>query len=132
MKKQILSSTFFILSFLSLNAFAHLPGVTLLSSKTDMSPGLKGGFVETSFEHPDIGSGGARAYAQASSAYGRKNENIRISGQHNYIIENRSGKSQYYEVEYRVTLDDGRFIRKQDVLRIDNNSIERGGASSYM
>ena len=128
------STAITLLSAISIHAVAA-SGVTVISSKTEMSPGFHGGFITrdatlTANHYRTIGN--AHAYAKANSAYGHKNENIRITGDHAYIIENRSGKPQYYDVEYRLMLADGRFIRRQDTVRIDNNSIAKANTSSYM
>lgn len=134
MKKIWVYFIFGLLSIFHVSAFAYPPGVTLISSKLEMSPGLRGGYIDkpvSSIATSKSVAGGARAYAKARHGYGRANDNVKIDSDHNYIIENRSGTTQYYEIEYRIILQDGRFIRKQDVVAIMNNQSARGGSYLY-
>ncbi len=117
--------------FFSFNAYAYGPGVTLLSSKVEMSPGIQGGFIEKNSPSLLGQNGSAQAFAQASSVFGKKAENIRINGSHAYIIQNKTGHGQNYVIEYKLTLNDGRFIRKSDIVLINDNTVSRGAAVSY-
>ncbi|EKD70468.1 MAG: hypothetical protein ACD_46C00525G0002 [uncultured bacterium] len=134
MKKYLCIVMSLLLSISCLNAYAYSSGVTLMSSKTEMSPGLQGGFIEkpTSISYAkNQMTGNAHAYAKGRSSFGHMKENIKIEGEHGYIIENRSGQPQYYEIEKRLVLQDGRFIRKQDTIRIENNAVDKGNSVSF-
>lgn len=132
MKKIIVLLRYLTLCLFSFNAYAYGPGITLLSSKIEMSKDVQGGFSETSTPINLTANGGAKAYAKASAAHGKKGENIRITGSHGYVIENRSGHMQQYMIEYKIMTNDGSFIRKSDVVLVQDKAVERGTAASYM
>lgn len=131
MKKIINLLSFVTLFLFALSTYAYGPGVKLLSSKIEMSPGMQGGFKEQETMPPLTANGSARAYAKAAPVFGKKTENITVSGSHAYIIENRTGRAQNYVLEYKLSMGDGRFIRKTDIVLLNDNTSARGSASSY-
>lgn len=131
MKLLVSLFRYVFLFFVPFSAYAYGPNVKLLSSKVEMSKGMQGGFIETEPPFNFLSNGSAKAFAQAGAIYGKRDNNIRINGSHGFIIENRTGSSQNYLIEYKITLSDGRFIRKSDLILIPDNAIERGAAISY-
>lgn len=123
--------SYLTLFLFSLNTFAYGEGVQVLSSKTTMSPGMHGGFVENTSQPNLTGNGNAKAYADAKPAFGNKSDNITINGSHSFVIENRSGKAQRYMIEYKLSLHDGRFIRKSDIVLVNDKAVAKGSATSY-
>jgi hypothetical protein len=131
MKKPIHIFSFVALILFTLTTHAYGPGVKLISSKIDMSPGMEGGFKENNTPPELIANGSAKAYAKANPVFGKKTENIMIPGSHAYIIENKTGRAQNYVLEYKLSLNDGRFIRKTDIVLLNDNAVARGSATSY-
>lgn len=130
--KQLFTIISYLALFLfSLTTYAYGPGVTLLSSKIDMSQGMQGGFIDQSVLSLLTSNGGAQAYAKANPVYGKKANNILINGTHAYLIQNQTGRAQQYTIEYKLSLSDGRFIRKTDTVLIRDNATDRGAALSY-
>jgi hypothetical protein len=123
-----------ILTALSCQLHAYGSNVTLISSTIERSPGVVGGFTDlpSTSTQSMAPHNKAEAYAQAMAAFGRHNTNINLTSNHGYIVVNRTTHPQSYRLEYKLSLSDGRFIRKIDHIVVRENSSDRGGAIAHM
>lgn len=120
-----------IMSLLSMNAMAlEGVGVKLLSETIETSPGAEGGFIPKSYKS-DSKSHIVMANSSAANEDGKIRENIRLWGNHSFVVNNYTNQEQYYTYKYELNCD-GQYVRKIDHLSVAPGGFARDSGESFL
>lgn len=106
-------------------------GFKIISEKIESSPGTKGGFIPMATTKHNFKSFGATTSAHAYNSSGRVHENIKLSSQHGFSINNRTKQTQLYDYKYELNCD-GQFFRKTDRIQVAAGGYVSDAAVAFL
>ncbi len=128
MKKiSLLVFLFFGLFNLSAHALdGH--GFRVLSETIEHSPGVTGGFTETSGKKlPGV----ALSWSQAYNAEGLAGMNVVVKANHSFNVTNYTKQNQIYTYKYEINCD-GQYFRKIDKIEVRPGGVANEHGDSYV